>query len=69
MRGIAAKNHLLMQIYADVTNREIKIAASSQTPDLAAAMFGVWRLDPAQADTIAFKKLLTIGARLKQLSF
>jgi L-ribulokinase len=29
-----------MQIYADVTNREIKIADSKQTPALGAAMFG-----------------------------
>jgi len=29
-----------MQIYADVTGREIKIAASSQTPALGSAMFG-----------------------------
>jgi len=31
---------LLMQIYADVTGREIKIAASTQTAALGAAMFG-----------------------------
>jgi L-ribulokinase len=29
-----------MQIYADVMNREIKIADSKQTPALGAAMFG-----------------------------
>ncbi|MFD1954942.1 ribulokinase [Paenibacillus thailandensis] len=38
--GLPRKNRLLMQIYADVTNREIKIAASRQTPALGAAMFG-----------------------------
>ena len=38
--GLPQKNRLLMQIYADVTNREIKIAASKQTPALGAAMFG-----------------------------
>ncbi|HUC92727.1 MAG TPA: ribulokinase [Paenibacillus sp.] len=37
--GLPQKNRLLMQIYADVTNREIKIAASKQTPALGAAMF------------------------------
>ncbi|WP_313997445.1 ribulokinase [uncultured Paenibacillus sp.] len=37
--GLPQKNRLLMQIYADVTNREIKIAASRQTPALGAAMF------------------------------
>ena len=38
--GIADKNPFLMQIYADVTNREIRISASSQTPALGSAMFG-----------------------------
>ncbi|RUT46453.1 ribulokinase [Paenibacillus anaericanus] len=37
--GLPQKNHLLMQIYADVTNREIVIADSKQTPALGAAMF------------------------------
>lgn len=38
--GLPQKNSLLMQIYADVTNRVIKIADSTQTPALGAAMFG-----------------------------
>jgi L-ribulokinase len=38
--GLPQKNKLLMQIYADVTNRPIKIAASKQTPAVGAAMFG-----------------------------
>ncbi|MEX2462326.1 MAG: ribulokinase [Paenibacillaceae bacterium] len=38
--GLPQRNRLLMQIYADVTNREIKIADSTQTPALGAAMFG-----------------------------
>nr|WP_236838513.1 ribulokinase [Caldalkalibacillus salinus] len=38
--GLPQQNELLMQIYADVTNREIKVAASKQTPALGAAMFG-----------------------------
>lgn len=38
--GIAEKNPFLMQIYSDVTNREIRISASSQTPALGSAMFG-----------------------------
>lgn len=38
--GIAEKNPFMMQIYADVTNREIKISASSQTPALGSSMFG-----------------------------
>ncbi|MFY4775160.1 ribulokinase [Metabacillus sp. RGM 3146] len=37
--GLPQKNNLLMQIYADVTNREIKIADSDQTVALGAAMY------------------------------
>ncbi|WP_088105338.1 ribulokinase [Halalkalibacter urbisdiaboli] len=38
--GLPQKNRLLMQIYADVMNRSIKVADSKQTPALGAAMFG-----------------------------
>lgn len=38
--GISKKNPMMMQIYADVTNKEIFIGASDQTPALGAAMFG-----------------------------
>ena len=38
--GIAEKNALMMQIYADVTKREIKISGSPQAPALGAAMYG-----------------------------
>jgi L-ribulokinase len=38
--GLAAKSPLLMQIYADVTNRPMKISRSDQTPALGAAIFG-----------------------------
>lgn len=38
--GIAEKNAFMMQVYADVTNREIRIAASAQTPALGSSMFG-----------------------------
>ncbi|MCR8631514.1 ribulokinase [Paenibacillus radicis (ex Xue et al. 2023)] len=52
--GLPQKNRLLMQIYADVTNREIKIADSKQTPALGAAMFGAVAAGAAQGgyDTI-----------------
>jgi L-ribulokinase len=38
--GIAAKDPFMMQIYADVTRREIRISDSAQTVALGAAMFG-----------------------------
>ncbi len=37
--GLAIKNPLLMQIYADVTNRPMKVSKSEQTPALGAAIF------------------------------
>ncbi|MFC7062192.1 ribulokinase [Halobacillus seohaensis] len=38
--GLPQKNKLLLQIYADVTNRPITIADSKHTPAVGAAMFG-----------------------------
>ena len=38
--GIAEKNPMVMQIYADVTGREMKVSRSSQTCALGAAMAG-----------------------------
>jgi L-ribulokinase len=38
--GVPHKDRLLMQIYADVTGREIKVASSHQASALGAAMFG-----------------------------
>jgi L-ribulokinase len=38
--GLPEKNALLMQIYADITGREFKLAGSNQTPALGSAMFG-----------------------------
>jgi L-ribulokinase len=38
--GLPEKNKLLMQIYADVAGRALKVTASKQTPALGSAMFG-----------------------------
>jgi L-ribulokinase len=38
--GLPERNKLLMQIYADVTGKQIKVSASMQTPALGSAMFG-----------------------------
>jgi len=38
--GLPEKNKLLMQIFADVTGREIRVTVSKQTPALGSAMFG-----------------------------
>lgn len=38
--GISKKNAMMMQIYSDITNREIRISSSAQAPALGAALFG-----------------------------
>jgi L-ribulokinase len=38
--GLPDRNHLLMQIYADVTGMQLRVAAAKQTPALGSAMFG-----------------------------
>jgi L-ribulokinase len=45
--GLPAKSPLLMQIYADVLNRPIRVAASDQSVALGAAILGALVADPA----------------------
>lgn len=56
--GIAEKNPLVMQIYADVCNRPIRISRSSQTCALGAAVFGAV-VGQAHHDTRAAQKAMT----------
>ena len=44
--GIARKNPFVMQVYADVLGREIRIARSTQAPALGSAMFGAVAAGP-----------------------
>jgi len=46
--GVSKKNAMLMQIYADVLNREIRVASSSQAPAMGSAMFGAVAAGKAQ---------------------
>jgi L-ribulokinase len=45
--GMAEQNKLLMQIYADVTNRELRVVKSAQAAALGAAMLGAVAAGPA----------------------
>jgi L-ribulokinase len=38
--GLPDNNHLMMQIYSDVTGMQLRVAAAKQTPALGSAMFG-----------------------------
>lgn len=67
--GLAAKNKLLMQIYADITGREFKLAASSQTPALGAAMFGAVAAGAANGGYNSILDAATKMARLKSETF
>ncbi|MCZ8518136.1 MULTISPECIES: ribulokinase [Paenibacillus] len=67
--GLPQRNRLLMQIYADVTNREIKIAASTQTPALGAAMFGAVAAGSAQGGYDSIVDAAAAMARVREETF
>jgi L-ribulokinase len=63
--GLSERNKLLMQIYADVTGREIKISASEQTPALGSAMFGAVAAGKAEGGHDSIFEAAQRMARLK----
>lgn len=67
--GLPEKNKLLMQIYADVTGREIKIAASRQTPALGSAMFGAVAAGRKKGGYDSIMEAASKMAHLKKESF
>jgi L-ribulokinase len=67
--GLPQRNRLLMQIYADVTNREIKIADSKQTPALGAAMFGAVAAGAEQGGFASIVEAAEKMARVREESF
>ncbi len=67
--GLPEKNKLLMQIYADVTGREIKLTASTQTPALGSAMFGAVAAGCAAGGYDSIFHAARRMARLKKESF
>ncbi|MBB6672436.1 ribulokinase [Cohnella nanjingensis] len=67
--GLPQRNRLLMQIYADVTGREIKIAASTQTAALGAAMFGAVAAGTAAGGYDSIAEASRRMARVREESF
>lgn len=67
--GLPQKNRLLMQIYADVTHREIMVADSKQTPALGAAMFAAVAAGQAQGGYDSIIDAAEKMARVKEETF
>jgi len=67
--GLPEKSKLLMQIYADVTGREIKVTASSQTPALGSAMFGAVAAGQAAGGYDSIYAAARVMAHLKDITY
>ncbi|MBN2309259.1 MAG: ribulokinase [Candidatus Hydrogenedentes bacterium] len=67
--GLPGRNPLLMQIFADVTNREIKVSASDQTVALGSAMWGAVAAGAAGGGYDTVTEAAGKMARLKDTTF
>ncbi len=67
--GLPDRNKLLMQIYADVTGREVKVAASPQTPALGSAMFGALAAGKAAGGYDTIQEASACMARLREETY
>ena len=67
--GLPEKNEMLMQIYADVTNREWKITTSAQTCALGSAMWGAVVAGPENGGYACIACAAAKMARVKDRTF
>jgi L-ribulokinase len=67
--GMPHKDRLLMQIYADVTGREIKIASSRQASALGAAMFGTLAARSGQGGYDSIEEAVSCMAYLEKETY
>ncbi len=67
--GLPEKNEMLMQIYADVTNREFKIAESAQTCALGSAMWGAVAAGKMRGGYDDIREAAANMARVKDRTF
>jgi L-ribulokinase len=67
--GIAEKNALLMQVYADVTGREMKVARSSQTCALGSAIAGSVAAGKARGGHETFERAQAAMCGIKKESY
>ncbi len=63
--GLSERNHLLLQIYADVTGRRLNIAASSQAAALGAAIAGAVAVGSGKGGNATFTEATKAMAGLK----
>ncbi|HCD31665.1 MAG TPA: ribulokinase, partial [Phycisphaerales bacterium] len=62
--GISEKNAMVMQIYADICNRPMKISSSSQTCALGAAIFGAVVGGAYRTTNAAQKKMTSVKPKV-----
>jgi L-ribulokinase len=67
--GIAEKNPFVMQIYADVIKREIKISGSPQAPALGSAMFGAVAAGKAAGGFDTIQEAAAVMAKVRDYSY
>ncbi|MFH7819699.1 ribulokinase [Neobacillus thermocopriae] len=67
--GLPHRNRLLMQIYADVTNMEIKISNTTHTPAVGAAMFGAVAAGSKNGGYDSVEEACRAMAKLKEETF
>lgn len=67
--GLPEKNKLLMQIYADVTGREFKLAGSPQSPALGSAMFGAVAAGRARGGFDRIQDAAQVMGKIRSESF
>ena len=67
--GLAEKNELLMQIYADVTGREIKVSKSSQAAALGAAIIATVAAGESNHGYNSFEDAVKAMAKLKDKKY
>lgn len=67
--GLAERNPLLLQIYADVTGRPLKVAASAQATALGAAIAGAVAAGPDRGGFASYGEATQAMARVKEGTF
>jgi L-ribulokinase len=67
--GIAAKDPMTMQIYADVCNREIRIAASAQSGALGSAVLGLVAAGPRRSGYSDVSQAVSAIGKISAVSY